>query len=424
MPNRVLVVGAGGREHAIAWSLAKSPLLGEVIVAPGNAGTATETKCRNIPIDLHDLPKIVALAQEQEVSLVVVGPEFPLVAGLVDVLEVAGIAAFGPTSAAARLEGSKSFCKNFLQENNIATASAVSFCDAQAALCHLESLPDVPVIKAVGLAAGKGVVVAQDKSDAAQAIKDMLIGNRFGAAGKEILLEERLSGKEVSVLAFCDGHDFALMPITQDYKRLLDGDKGSNTGGMGAFCPSSLVSEKLKKQIEQQIFAPTLTTLARNGHPYKGVLYAGLMLTDNGPKVIEFNCRFGDPETQVILPLLKSDLYEIMLACCEGNLTNVDINWANDSAVSVVLASSGYPTHASSAEPIVGIEQALTLECEVFHAGTTVAEGSILATGGRVLAITATANTVSAAAKLVYTSVAAVNFEGKQYRLDIGEMNR
>lgn len=423
MSNKVLVVGGGGREHAIAWSLAKSPHLSEIIVAPGNAGTATATKCRNLHVDLHNLPEIVALAQEQEVSLVVVGPETPLVAGLIDALETAGIAAFGPSAAAAQLEGSKSFCKKFLQRNNIATAKATAFCDAQAALRHLETVPYVPVIKAAGLAAGKGVVVPKDKDAAAIAIQEMLVGNRFGAAGKEILIEERLYGDEVSVLAFCDGNNFTLMPIAQDYKRLLDGDKGPNTGGMGAFCPTPLVSNELARQIEQQIFAPTLAAMTRHGHPYKGVLYAGLMLTETGPKVIEFNCRFGDPETQVILALLKSDLYEIMLACCEGNLENVSISWAKRSAVSVVLASSGYPSQTSPTQPIVGIEKAMALGCNVFHAGTTVSEGSALATGGRVLAITATAKTITEAKRLAYSGVAAVNFEGMAYRLDIGEIS-
>lgn len=421
MSARLLVVGGGGREHAIAATLAKSPRVADVTVAPGNAGTATEHKCRNVALAPTDLVGIVEFALAQGVDMVVVGPEDPLVAGLVDVLNEAGVAAFGPGAAAAALEGSKSHCKEFLLDNGIPTADAAAFDDAAAALEHLEGMAAVPVVKATGLAAGKGVIVAETTAEAADAITSMLLEDRFGEAGHEILLEERLVGTEVSVLAFCDGRDFRVMPPVQDHKRLLAGDHGPNTGGMGAFHPSPIADEALIERVSREVLSPTLAELARQGRPYRGVLYAGMMLTEAGPKVIEFNCRFGDPETQVVLPLLESDLYEIFEACCTGDLSSTDIVWSDSAAVTVVMATEGYPVRSSAPVAIEGLEAAAAAGCKVFQAGTAVREGQPHTAGGRVLAVTAKAPELSEASAAAYRGVAAVSFAGSQFRSDIGD---
>lgn len=420
MSARVMVVGGGGREHAIAWSLARSPRVSEVIVAPGNAGTAVEHKCRNAAVAVADTSGIVEFARNRDVAMVVVGPEDPLVMGLVDALDEAGIAAFGPSAAAAELEGSKLHCKEFLNVNGIPTGDAAVFSDAAAALEHLDALSAVPVIKATGLAAGKGVVVAETKVEAAEAIRSMLLEDRFGEAGHEILLEERLHGTEVSVLAFCDGTDFRVMPLAQDHKRLSTGDEGPNTGGMGAFHPSPIATDELIDQVGAEVLAPTLAALARQGRPYRGVLYAGMMLTDSGPKVIEFNCRFGDPETQVVLPLLTSDLYEIFEACCVGELSATDISWADSAAVTVVMASAGYPARSSAPVPITGLEAAAAHGCKVFHAGTAMLDQQPHTFGGRVLAVTALAAELGEASESAYRGVSAVSYPGAQFRSDIG----
>ena len=419
MSAKVLVIGSGGREHAIAWSLAKSHRVTEVMVAPGNAGTATEHKCRNAALKPTDIDGIVEFARAQDVAMVVVGPEDPLVLGLVDALASADVVAFGPSAAAAELEGSKAHCKQFLIENGIPAGAAAVFADAAAALHHLEGLSAVPVVKASGLAAGKGVIVAETMPEAAEAIESMLLEDRFGEAGHEILLEERLYGTEVSVLAFCDGADFQLMPLAQDHKRLLAGDEGPNTGGMGAFCPSPIADDELIDTVSREVLAPTLAALARQGRPYRGVLYAGMMLTESGPKVIEYNCRFGDPETQVVLPLLESDLFEIFEACCTGTLSTTEIRWADTAAVTVVMAGDGYPVRSSSPVPISGLETAGGLGCKVFHAGTRLHDGVPHTAGGRVLAVTALAPELADAADAAYREVAAISFSGAQSRSDI-----
>lgn len=419
MGERVLVVGSGGREHALVWGLLRSTRVDQVIAAPGNPGMAGEPGCLCASdTSASDIDGIVALAEREQVSLVVVGPEDPLVAGLVDRLLEAGFAAFGPSAAAARLEGSKSHCKEFLLAHDIPTGAAASFTDAEQALAYLDSLDHVPVVKADGLAAGKGVIVAETRTEAADAIREILIDGRFGRAGSEVLLEDRLTGTEVSVLAFCDGTDYVVMPAAQDHKRLLVGDLGPNTGGMGAFHPSPIADDVLLETVAHRVIEPTLAGLAAEGRPYTGVLYAGLMLTDAGPKVIEFNCRFGDPETQVVIPLLETDLYDVFMACVEGRLGSLDVEWADQAAVTVVSASGGYPTSSSPPAPISGLED-VPDECIVFHAGTELRDGTIHASGGRVLAVTAVKPTLAEAAEAAHAGIAVIEFEGRQHRSDI-----
>lgn len=419
MAERVLVVGGGGREHALAWALARSPRVDEVLVAPGNAGTATEPKCRNVQVAANAIEEIVALAGVEQIDLVVVGPEDPLVAGLVDRLDAAGIRAFGPSAAAAQLEGSKSHCKDFLLRHGIPTGAAATFTDAAEALAHLAASEAVPVIKASGLAAGKGVIVAETHDEATRAVTEILVDRRFGDAGDEVLLEERLFGPEVSILAFCDGTDFHVMPASQDHKRLGNGDVGPNTGGMGAFYPSPIADQELLDRVGKEVIAPTLQAMIDEGRPYRGVLYAGMMLTADGPKVIEFNCRFGDPETQVVLPLLETDLVDIFDACIDGSLGDLDIRWRSQAAVTVVMASAGYPSSSSAPVPITGLAAAAETDCTVFHAGTKTVDGEPHTAGGRVLAVTALRDTLRAAADAAHGGVDLIDFEGEQHRTDI-----
>ena len=416
----VLVVGGGGREHALAWALSRSPQVERLIAAPGNPGIAACDRAENAPVGAGDIDGLVGLCRRESVDLVVVGPEGPLAAGLVDALGDTGIAAFGPDAAGARLEASKAHCKQFLTDNGIPTAPARIFRDAGSALDHLHARPDVPVVKASGLAAGKGVVVPASKQEAAAAVEAMLVGGRFGAAGSEILLEERLAGRELSVLAFCDGERFAVLPPARDHKRLLEGDRGPNTGGMGAVAPSPDSDPGLIELVCEQIIAPTLAGLRRAGTPYRGVLYAGLMITDAGPKVIEFNCRFGDPEAQAVLPLLRGDLFEVMLACATGSLADVAIEWSSKACVAVVMASAGYPDGTAEPAPIMGLDGAAEAGCVVFHAGTGMIGGGLHATGGRVLAVTALGSDVETAARKAHRGVAAIDFQGAQHRADIG----
>ena len=416
----VLVVGGGGREHAICRSLARSARVERILVAPGNAGTGREERCENVAVGAGDVAGLVGLAGRESVDLVAVGPEAPLAAGLADALEAVGTPTFGPGAAGARLEASKAYCKTFLDTLSIPTGASATFSEATPALDYLDQLPSVPVIKASGLAGGKGVVVAETRGEAAAAIRAMLVEERYGEAGREVVVEERLRGVEVSVLAFCDGADFAVMPAAQDHKRLLDGDAGPNTGGMGAFVPSPVATGELLAGVGNRFIRPTLKALGEAGTPYRGVIYFGLMLTDAGPKVLEINCRLGDPETQAVLPLLEEDLFEIMLACATGSLGGLPVEWSPAACTTVVMAAAGYPTSPAHPVPITGLDRAAAEGCVVFHAGTDRMGGVTRATGGRVLAVTALGSTLDKATERAYAGVAAISFEGAHYRTDIG----
>lgn len=416
----VLVVGGGGREHALCWSLGKSPQVDRILVAPGNAGTASESRCENIAVGDGDLAGLVATARQESVDLVAVGPEAPLAAGLTDALDAVGIPAFGPTAACARLEASKAYCKTFLDALSIPTGASASFRDPDLAIAYLDQLPSAPVVKASGLAAGKGVVVAETHGEAAEALREMMVDGRFGDAGREVVLEERLRGAEVSVLAFSDGAEFVVMPSAQDHKRLLDGDGGPNTGGMGAFVPSPVATGALIDEVSDRIIRPTLEALGETGTPYRGVIYFGLMITEAGPKVLEINCRLGDPEAQAVLPLLESDLFEVMLGCATGSLDGVPVEWSQSASATVVMASAGYPTASAPPAPITGLEEATLAGCLVFHAGTERIHGATVAAGGRVLGVTALGSTLAEATDRAYAGVESISFEGAHYRRDLG----
>jgi phosphoribosylamine---glycine ligase len=417
---RVLIIGGGGREHALAWRLSQSPRVDQLFVAPGNGGTGTLPKVENVELEAGNLEALRDFAMAQQVDLTMVGPEAPLVNGIVDLMQGAGLRVVGPTQIAAQLEGSKAFSKQFMLRYGIPTGQAEIFDDFDDAIRYLRVVDDTPVIKASGLAAGKGVLLPADKIDAAIILRNVMLENRFGTAGSTVLLEERLAGPELSVLAFTDGKTARLMPGAQDHKRLLNNDQGPNTGGMGAFAPSPLATRELMAQIEQEVILPTLSGMAADGIPYVGVLYAGIMLTAQGPKVLEFNCRLGDPETQALLPLLESDLSEVLLACAEGTLDKVKLRWRGGASTTVVMASGGYPDEYLTGVEITGIEDAEALGCHVFHAGTKIRNGRLLTDGGRVLAVTGTGKSVRGAAVQAYRGVARIRYNGAQYRNDIG----
>jgi phosphoribosylamine--glycine ligase len=416
---RVLLIGSGGREHAIAWKLVQSDKVDQVYVAPGNGGTADLPKAQNVPLADNDVTGLRDFALENEIELTVVGPEVPLTLGVVDLFQDSGLRIFGPTQSAAQLEGSKAFSKEFMEKYDIPTGSAVTFIDFDEVARYLRQLDDVPVIKASGLAAGKGVILPVTMAEAAIVARRMLEEESFGEAGTTVLVEERMEGPEISVLAFCDGTDLAIMPAAQDHKRLLDNDRGPNTGGMGAFAPSPLATDELLVQVRKDVLEPALAGMAAEGTPYVGVLYAGIMLTEDGIKVLEFNCRFGDPETQAILPLLDSDLVEIFDACINGTLTDVDISWKSRAAVTVVLASDGYPGDYTTGIEITKIDEAVDDGALVFHAGTKFKEGRLLTDGGRVLAVTGLGRDLNAAAHAAYGGVNRVHFNNPRYRKDI-----
>ncbi len=423
----VLVVGNGGREHALAWKIAQSPRVDRVFVAPGNAGTAEDAE--NVNIDAGDFPKLIKFASENKVGLTVIGPEAPLAAGIVDAFERAGLKVFGPSKAAAQLEASKVFCKNLLRAADVPSAEYHVFRDAAGATRFItDRFPDsnqaVPVvIKADGLAAGKGVIVCSRRAEALEAIHRIGVDREFGDAGREIIIEERLDGEEASVLAITDGRTIVTLTPAQDHKPAYDGDQGPNTGGMGAYCPAPLVDSQMLRWIEEHVLVPTVHAMKRSRNPFRGVLYAGLMITHQGPKVLEYNVRFGDPECQPILMRLKSDLVDILEATVDGRLDELaSLQWDPRPAVCVVMASEGYPAKYANGQPIRGLESAAQLpDVKVFHAGTKLVDGQVVTAGGRVLGVTALGNSVSAAKLQAYTAVKCIRWPGAWCRKDISD---
>ena len=411
----VLLIGGGGREHALAWKISQSPKLEKFFAIPGSPGIANFAECFG-NISIEDNAALVTFAQEKNIDLVVVGPEAPLVNGLVDALNAAGIKAFGPRKVAANIEGSKIFAKSLMKKYGIPTADFGIFYNPEDARNYIRKKGAPIVIKANGLAAGKGVIVAQTLDEALSAVDEM---RNFGDAGNKIIVEDFMDGEEASVLALTDGEKIIPLIAAQDHKRVDDGDKGLNTGGMGAYAPAPIVDEKLAAQIEEKILKPTIAALKAEGIIYRGCLYAGLMIADGVAKVVEFNCRFGDPETQVILPLMESDLLELMNACAEGNLSDAKISWSKDSAVCVIMASGGYPKSYKKNLPIDGVTKAKALGAMIFHAGTKIKDGELVTSGGRVLGVTTTAPTLREAVDKVYKCVEVINFAGVHYRRDI-----
>ncbi len=414
---KVLVIGSGGREHALCHALARSPRLTRLFAMPGNGGT--QPLAVNVALDPCDVKRVLEFARKESIELTIVGPEDPLAAGLVDAFEQAGLRVFGPTRAAARLEWDKAWCKHILRQAAVPTAESRVFEDNQQAAQYISSRDEPLVVKASGLAKGKGVVVCADPAQALLAAERMLVQRAFGDAGARIVVEERLEGREVSVLALVDGQTIYLLEPAQDYKRLRDGDQGPNTGGMGSFCPADTLDLSTLVQIESRILVPTLDALAREGIRYRGVLYAGLMLTAAGPKVLEFNCRFGDPETQAILPRLRSDLLEVFDAAVRGQLEQVELQWDPRPSVCVVLASAGYPDSSQSGQPIRGLPQDAE-DLVVYHAATRRLGPQVVTAGGRVLGVTALGQTRAAARERAYAAVRGIEFEGAQHRGDIG----
>lgn len=416
---KVLIVGSGGREHAIAWKLSQSSLVEKLYCAPGNGGIAAIAEC--VPVLATDIDGIVDFVDKNNIDFTVVAPDDPLVMGMVDALETKGFKAFGPRANAAVIEGSKVFSKELMKKYNIPTAKYEVFDNSARALEYIQEQSLPIVIKAEGLALGKGVIIANSMDEAKTAVVDMMDNKRFGNSGSRIVVEEFLSGPEVSVLAFTDGKTICPMVSAQDHKRAYDGDKGLNTGGMGTFSPSRVYTKDIADECMKIVFKPTIDAMNTEGRPFKGVIYFGLMLTAQGIKVIEYNCRFGDPETQVVLPRLKTDLAEIMLAVADERLETVKIEWQDNAAVCVVMASGGYPEEYQKGYEISGIDRAQRdLNITVFHAGTALKGGKVITAGGRVLGVTAVAENLDAAIRKAYEGVANIAFEGVHYRKDIG----
>jgi phosphoribosylamine--glycine ligase len=415
---RILVTGGGGREHALCWAISASPLCTRLLCAPGNAGIAQVAQCIDVPAE--DVEGQVALALAEKIDFVVVGPETPLVAGLVDRLTKVGIKAFGPSAEAAQLEGSKGFTKDLCRRHNIPTGAYERFADLDKALAYIDAQGAPIVVKADGLAAGKGVVVAETVEQAREAVRDMLAGNRFGAAGASVVIEEFLDGEEASLFALTDGEHALALVGAQDHKRAFDGDKGPNTGGMGAYSPAPILDAAMTERAMAEIVLPTVRAMKADGIPFKGVLYAGLMIGRSGPKLIEYNCRFGDPETQVLMMRLKSDIVPALLACADGGLNHLDLRWSDEAALTVVMAAKGYPDAYKKGTEIKGLEAAGKVEgVQVFHAGTKADGAHILANGGRVLNVTAMAPTVEQARERAYKAVDAIDWPDGFCRRDI-----
>lgn len=417
---KVLVIGGGGREHAVCKKLSESKDVTEILCAPGNAGIAQVARC--IPeVKATDIEGIVALAQREKVDFVCVTPDDPLALGCVDKLEAAGIPAFGPTAYAAQMEASKIFSKNLMRKYGIPTAKSETFTEMDKALAYLDTQGAPIVVKADGLALGKGVVVAATVEEAKQAVVEMMQGGKFGQSGARVLIEECMVGREVTVLCFCDGKTIVPMKASQDHKRALDGDKGPNTGGMGAFAPSPLYTEEIAERTEREILLPTLHAMNAEGFTFKGVLYVGLMLTAEGPKVVEYNARFGDPETQVVLPRLKTDFVDVINAVIDEKLDELEIEWISEACACVVMASGGYPQSYPKGLEITGLDENGQAEgVTVYHAGTKLENGKLLTNGGRVLGVTATAKTLDEALEKAYAAVEKIHFDGAHYRRDIG----
>jgi phosphoribosylamine--glycine ligase len=418
----VLIVGSGGREHALAWKIAQSPRAERIFVAPGNAGTALEAE--NVDIASTDFPRLIKFAKQNKVELTIVGPELPLTGGIVDAFIAEKLRVFGPSKVAAELEGSKVFCKNLLRHADVPTADYRVFRRADWAMTYLKDREDVPVVvKADGLAAGKGVMVCSGRTEALEAVERIGGAKEFGDAGNQIVIEERLDGQEVSVLAITDGQTIITLPPAQDHKRAFDGDTGPNTGGMGAYCPAPVLDDAALRWIEEHVLVPTVHAMKRSRRPFRGVLYAGLMLTNQGPKVLEYNVRFGDPECQPLLMRLKSDLLDVLDATVDGRLDSLQpLEWDPRPAVCVVMASEGYPGKYPRQRPIRGLDEAAKLpNVKVFHAGTATVDGQVVTDGGRVLGVTALGTTISAAKLQAYTAVKAIRWDGAWCRKDISD---
>ena len=418
---KVLVIGGGGREHALAWKLAQSEKVSRVYLMPGNAGTAREKKIVNLAAKSHQ--ELIEFCRDEEIAFTVVGPEAPLAAGIVDDFQAAGLAVFGPSRAAAQLESSKDFAKAFMQRHGIPTAAYQTFTDAAAAHAYLEQKGAPIVIKADGLAAGKGVIVAETLEQAHAAVDDMLCGNKMGDAGARVVIEDFLYGEEASFIVMADGENVLPMASSQDHKRLLDGDKGPNTGGMGAYSPAPVVSPQVHQRVMEKIILPTVRGMKAEGHPFTGFLYAGLMIDEQGePYTVEFNCRFGDPETQPVLSRLDSDLAILVQAALNGTLNEVQAAWNPQTALGVVLAAQNYPDSPRKGDIIEGLQQAEDAGCKVFHAGTAADDaGNIVSAGGRVLCVVGLGDDVAQAKAQAYRGVDAVRFADMQYRRDIGD---
>lgn len=416
----VLIIGSGGREHALAWKVAQDPRVEKVFVAPGNAGTAIEAKCENVAIDVLALEQLSDFA-EQNVQLTIVGPEAPLVAGVVDLFRSRGLDCFGPTAGAAQLEGSKAFTKDFLARHQIPTADYQNFTEIEPALAYLREKGAPIVIKADGLAAGKGVIVAMTLAEAEDAVRDMLAGNAFGDAGSRVVIEEFLDGEEASFIVMVDGHNVLPMATSQDHKRVGDGDSGPNTGGMGAYSPAPVVTPEVHQRVMDQVIWPTVKGMAAEGNVYTGFLYAGLMIDKAGmPKVIEFNCRFGDPETQPIMLRLQSSLILLVEAALAQALNKIEAQWDPRPSLGVVLAAGGYPADYAKGDAIHGLDAAVSPQGKVFHAGTALKDGQVVTSGGRVLCATALGESVGVAQQQAYQLAEKINWNGCFYRKDIG----